>query len=70
MDCPKCGEPRDVAGEGRRVDHAIFRGRLTTWDALFREAAEFATRQGAEKIISISHSGDGGDGVVTVWYWR
>ena len=47
-----------------------FRGTLTTWDALFAQAAEFAARIGRERLISISHSGAGGaEAVVAVWYW-
>ena len=46
-----------------------FRSSLATWDTLFEEAAEFATRIGKERLISISHSEDASDGVVVVWYW-
>lgn len=52
-----------------KVQYKIFRGILTTWDNLFTEASEFASILGPDKVINISHSGDGGDGVVTVWYW-
>jgi hypothetical protein len=52
-----------------RVEFQTFRGTLTTWKTLFREAADFASRIGKEDLISISHSEDRGDGVVTVWYW-
>ncbi len=48
----------------------VFRGTLTSWSALFVEASEFATKIGKERLISISHSGDKSEGVVTVWYWR
>ena len=43
---------------------------LTTWQSLFREAADFATEVGPDRVISISHSEDKADGVVTVWYWE
>ncbi len=52
-----------------RVEFAVFRGRLTTWQQLFTEAAEFATRVGPDRLISIAHSEDNNEGVVTVWYW-
>jgi hypothetical protein len=52
-----------------RVDYRLFRGSWTTWDALFTEAADFATELGPARLISISHSEDRTDGVVTVWYW-
>ena len=47
----------------------IFRGVMESWDALFTEAADFASRIGRERLISISHSEDRNDGVVAVWYW-
>lgn len=42
---------------------------FATWDELFARAAEFATELGPGRLISISHSEDKDDGVVTVWYW-
>ena len=47
----------------------MFRGTLATWDDLFSEAAEFATKLGRERLITISHSADQSNGVVAVWYW-
>ena len=47
----------------------MFRGTLVTWQSLFTKAAQFATEIGPERVLSISHSEDQGDGVVTVWYW-
>jgi hypothetical protein len=47
-----------------------FRGTLTSWNALFSQAAEFVTELGPDDVISISHSSDQGSGVVTVWYWE
>ena len=52
-----------------RMCYKVFRGTFATWEALFSEAAEFATELGPERVISISHSEDDSDGVVTVWYW-
>jgi hypothetical protein len=51
------------------VSFKVFRGVIATWDQLFSEAAEFATRLGRERLITISHSEDKEDGVVAVWYW-
>ena len=51
------------------VQYKMFRGTLASWDALFSEAAEFATTLDRERLISISHSEDQNDGVVAVWYW-
>jgi hypothetical protein len=47
----------------------MFRGHFTTWDDLFVQACDFATRVGETRLINISHSCAGSDGVVTVWYW-
>lgn len=58
-----------MASTHMAVTFQKFRGTLTTWDRLFAEAAEFATRLGRDRLISISHSADHSDGVVTVWYW-
>ena len=49
--------------------YKMFRGTLATWDELFTQAAEFATKVGRERLITISHSADQSNGVVTVWYW-
>ena len=51
------------------MNHRKFRGTFATWEALFDEAAQFATEIGPERVLSISHSADQSDGVVTVWYW-
>jgi hypothetical protein len=48
----------------------VFRSSLTTWEALFAEAAEFATWLGPERLITVSHSADNGEAVVAVWYWE
>lgn len=52
-----------------KVEYRVFRGVWTTFEALFQQAAEFASLLGPERLISISHSEDEDDGVVTVWYW-
>lgn len=52
-----------------KVRFKTFRGSWASWDELFQDAADFATELGKERLISISHSEDGNDGVVTVWYW-
>jgi len=51
------------------VKFEMFRGTLATWSHLFEQAAAFASNLGRDRLISVSHSADGGDGVVTVWYW-
>jgi len=52
-----------------QVEFEIFRGTLASWNSLFSEAAQFATGIDKDRLISISHSSDHSDGVVTVWYW-
>ena len=52
------------------VKYKVFRGRLASWETLFKEASEFATSVGRDRMINISHSCDHRDGVVTVWYWE
>ncbi len=47
----------------------VFRATFKSWQALFDQATDFATEIGRERVISISHSSDSGDGVVVVWYW-
>jgi len=51
------------------VHFRVFRSSMTSWNNLFAEAAQFASSLGRERVISISHSSDHNDGVVTVWYW-
>lgn len=46
-----------------------FKGTLTSWEELFAEAALFAGTIGRERLIGLSHSADGSQGVVAVWYW-
>ena len=53
----------------RAAAFRVFRGTFATWDGLFSQATEFASGLGPERVINISHSADGGEGVVTVWYW-
>lgn len=52
-----------------RLKYQYFRGSWVSWTDLFSEAAAFATRLGRDRVVSISHSEDQNDGIVTVWYW-
>lgn len=52
-----------------RVVYNHFRGTFKSWKQLFQEASDFATEVGQERLISISHSAEGAEGIVTVWYW-
>ena len=52
-----------------QMSYRVFRGSFSTWDQLFEQAAALATELGETRVVSISHSCSGTDGVVTVWYW-
>ena len=52
-----------------RVDFRVFESSLKSWETLFQEAAEWASQLAPEQLISISHSCDSSEGVVTVWFW-
>ncbi|MFM7201839.1 MAG: hypothetical protein ACKO6N_13735 [Myxococcota bacterium] len=56
--------------QGQQVRFKVFRGIFSSWEKLFGEAATFATSLGPSKLITISHSEDKSEGVVTVWYWE
>ena len=62
-------EPSAERAPQWKLAYRSFRGTLATWDELFAQAASFATDVGPERVLSISHSADHSDGVVTVWYW-
>jgi hypothetical protein len=53
-----------------RVKYKIFRGTFKSWQTLFDQAAQFASDVGPERLITIAHSADQAEGVVTVWYWE
>jgi hypothetical protein len=52
-----------------RVAFRLFRSSWASWEGLLMEAASFASQIGRDRLISISHSEDQNEGVVTVWYW-
>ena len=52
-----------------RVRFEVFRGKFCSWDTLFEQAATFASHIPPDRLITISHSADNADGVVTVWCW-
>ena len=52
-----------------KIQFEAFRTSTKYWETIFREASEFASKLGQERLINISHSCDYGDSVVTVWYW-
>ena len=52
-----------------RVRFKHFKATLKSWNAMNQEAADFASEIAPDRLISISHSADHSEGVVTVWYW-
>ena len=51
------------------VEFKIFRAsNEASWDTLLAQAAAFASTLEARQIVNISHSSDGGNGTVVVWY--
>ncbi len=62
-------QPDRAADSGFRVAFRHFQSNWDSWEDLFQKAARFASKVGPERLISITHSEDQNDGVVTVWYW-
>ncbi|HEX8320746.1 hypothetical protein [Longimicrobium sp.] len=83
--CSECGQPlpvdlrpavRSAPAAAPSADPLVprvmarhFRSSYKSWDEMFGEAAAFATQVGRGRLITIGHSADQGEGVVTVWYW-
>jgi hypothetical protein len=53
-----------------QVKFQVFKSYTQSWDDLCAEAAEFATRQGRDRLINLSVSEDDNQGVIVVWYWE
>lgn len=53
-----------------QVKFQVFKSYTKSWDDLCAEAAEFATRQGRDRLINLSVSEDDNQGVIVVWYWE
>jgi hypothetical protein len=56
-------------GTRMRVKFKFFKSSFSSWETMFQEAADFASRLPKDRLINISHSADRNVGVVTVWYW-
>lgn len=61
---------KDAEARKMRLNFQVFRGLLVTWNQLFRQAADFASEIGRERVVNISHSEDHNNAVVVVWYWQ
>jgi hypothetical protein len=53
-----------------RVHFELFQSLGKPWNTLCEEAADFASKLPPERLISIAHSEDQDDAVLTVWYWK
>ena len=60
---------RKVENVALEVYHQTFRSSFKSWEALLEDAADWASDIPPDRLISISHSCDRGDGVVVIWYW-
>ena len=56
-------------GDHMTLQFEVFRATLSTWNRLFEDASKFATGIGKERLVTITASADGGNGIVAVWYW-
>jgi hypothetical protein len=53
-----------------QVKFRVFKSYTQSWVDLCAEAAEFASQQGRDRLISLSVSEDDNEGVIVVWYWE
>jgi hypothetical protein len=54
----------------KRASYRMFSSYTKSWETLFDEVARFLSELGRERVISVSHSADSGQGVVAVWFWE
>ena len=52
-----------------RITFKAFDSKMASREKLFKHAAEFATHIGPERLITLSHSEDRDNIVITIWYW-
>ncbi|MBY0526440.1 MAG: hypothetical protein K2R98_23805 [Gemmataceae bacterium] len=52
-----------------RVLFKAFDSKMASREKLFKHASEFATQVGRERLITMSHSEDRDNIVITIWYW-
>lgn len=53
-----------------RVHFKTFESQFATRQKILQMAADFATELGPKRLISITHTEDRDDEVVTIWYWE
>lgn len=52
-----------------RVTFKAFDSKMASREKLFKAAAEFASQIPKERMITLSHSEDRDNIVITIWYW-
>jgi hypothetical protein len=52
-----------------RVLFKAFDSKMASREKLFKAASEFASHIGPERLITLSHSEDRDNIVITIWYW-
>ena len=52
-----------------KVHFEVFKSSYRRWEELYRDAADFATKIGHQRLVNISHACDHSEATVTVWYW-
>jgi len=52
-----------------RVLFKAFDSKMASREKLFKAASEFASYIGPERLITLSHSEDRDNIVITIWYW-
>src|SRR5262245_15898572 len=52
-----------------RVLFKAFDSKMASREKLFKHAAEFASNIGPDRLITMSHSEDRDNIVITIWYW-
>ena len=52
-----------------RVLFKAFDSKMASREKLFKAASEFASYIGRERLITLSHSEDRDNIVITIWYW-
>jgi len=56
-------------GPKRWMRYWFVRSSMRPWQSLLDEAAQRAAQLAPGQLFGLSHSSDGGDGLVAVWYW-
>ena len=51
------------------IQHSIYKSSFDSWEEMCSKVARFAETIPREDLINISHSSEGGQGVIIVWYW-